>query len=174
MTGWTERAAPLGPGGAHARHRAVRRLLAPTRTTARPWPGGGWQFADRAGRYRHCPDLVALWTAVRSAAGPVVVPDPADRTRRWSLPDPPAPDPHALVVWTAAVLYAGPAPAWLTVRAVGLRLTVAQGEPGEMAPGAPVVTVAGCADGGIGVEAPAGARALAERLADLMAPPDLR
>ncbi|MEW1722494.1 hypothetical protein [Streptomyces sp. NPDC093109] len=171
-TGWPERAAPLGPGGAHARHRAVRRLLAGTRTTARPWHGGGWQFADRAGRYHHCPDLVALWTAVRSAAGPVVVPGPADRTRAWSLPDPHAPDPHALVVWTAAVLHAGPAPAWLTVRAAGLRLTVAAPEPGEA--GGPVVTVVRCADGGLSVGAPAGARALAEGLAGLMVPPERR
>ncbi|MEE1801966.1 hypothetical protein PUR57_25300 [Streptomyces sp. JV176] len=164
--------APLGPGGTAARHRAVRRLLAGTRLTARPWPGGGWQLADRAGRWRHCEGLDALWTAVRALSGPVITPDPGDTTRVWSLPDPYAPDPHALVVWTAAALRAGPASGALTVRAAGWSLT---GGPDPDT--APVLhrEEADPATGGAGgvcVEAPWGARALATDLARVCAPPD--
>ncbi|RDG30083.1 hypothetical protein [Streptomyces corynorhini] len=173
-TGWTERVAPLDPGAATARHRAVRRLLAGTRITVRPWPGGGWQLADRAGRRHHCADLPALWTTVRSLAGPVIAPDPADLTRSWTLPgdEVPRPDPHALVVWTAAALHAGPGPRGLTVRAAGWRLTeaVAPGSltPGSLTPG--TLTPVRCAGDGLTVEALSGARTLARRLAEVMAP----
>lgn len=164
-TGWPERVAPLGPGGTVARHRAVRRLLAGTRTAARPWPGGGWQFTDRAGRLRYCPGLEALWAAVGSAAGPVVVPDPRDEDGVHTLPGPDTgtADPHALVVWTAAALHAGPAAPWLVVRAAGWRMAAGRvdGAPGR----APRVTVGRCAGAGLTVEAPGGARSLAEQLA---------
>ncbi|MFE4056490.1 hypothetical protein ACFXP3_09380 [Streptomyces sp. NPDC059096] len=161
--------APLGPGGTAARHRAVRRLLAGTRLTARPWPGGGWQLADRAGRWRHCAELDALWAAVHTLSGPVVTPDPGDLTRLWRLPRPSTPDPHALVVWTAAALRAGPASGALTVRATGWTLT-AGADPGA----APVLhrAEADPAPGGVCVEAPWGARALAADLARVCAPPD--
>ncbi|MFE3825601.1 hypothetical protein [Streptomyces sp. NPDC059092] len=168
--------APLGPGGTAARHRAVRRLLAGTRLTARPWPGGGWQLADRAGRRRHCEGLDALWTAVRALSGPVITPDPRDPTHLWSLPRPYTPDPHALVVWTAAALRAGPVPGVLTVRAAGWSLTA-----GPDPYSAPVLhhaeadpaDPAGPAAGGLRVEAPWGARALATHLARVCAPPDV-
>ncbi|MEV7423329.1 hypothetical protein [Streptomyces sp. NPDC091212] len=174
-TGWAERVAPLGPGGTTARHRAVRRLLAGTRITVRPWPGGGWQLADRAGRWRHCPDLAALWGTVRSLAGPVITPGPADSTRSWTLPgaDVPRPDPHALVVWTAAALHAGPGPEGLSVRAAGWRLTGAAAPdpltPNPLTPNP--LTPVRCAGDGLTVEAPSGARTLARQLAELMAPP---
>ncbi|MFJ5223425.1 hypothetical protein [Streptomyces sp. NPDC088400] len=206
-TGWPERVAPLGQGGTVARHRAVRRLLSGTRVTVRPWPGGGWQLADRAGRWRHCPDLEALWTTVRSVAGAVITPEPGDDTDAWTrpdagtadvcapdsripdsripdscVPDPRTsdlgtagarasavrtPDPHALVVWTSAVLRAGPAPERLVVRAAGWRLTGAAGSA--------AVVVARCDGEGLTVEAPQGARSLADHLAahlsELSVPP---
>ncbi|MFJ1749508.1 hypothetical protein ACIOJD_25150 [Streptomyces sp. NPDC088116] len=189
--------APLGQGGTVARQRAVRRLLSGTRVTVRPWPGGGWQLADRAGRWRHCQDLEALWTTVRSVAGAVIAPETGDDTDAWTRPDigtadacaPDAcaqasavpdlgtagprasavrtPDPHALVVWTSAVLRAGPAPERLVVRAAGWRLTGAAGSA--------AVTVARCGGEGLMVEAPRGARSLADHLAghlsELSVPP---
>ena len=70
----------------------------------------------------------------------------------------PPPDAHALVVWMSAVLRAGPAPERLVVRAAGWRLTGAADSA--------AVTVARCDGDGVTVEAPRGARSLADHLAD--------
>ncbi|MFE2937801.1 hypothetical protein ACFXKG_01830 [Streptomyces sp. NPDC059255] len=161
--------APLGPGGTAARHRAVRLLLAGTRLTARPWPGGGWQLADRGGRRRHCAGLDALWTAVRALSGPVITAGSGDTTRLHHLPEAPVIDPHALVVWTAAALRAGAVPGPLTVRAAGWSLT------GGAEPGAVPVLHRGDTDPAaraVRVEAAWGARTLAAHLTRVCAAPE--
>ncbi|MER6987871.1 hypothetical protein ABT337_03655 [Saccharopolyspora hirsuta] len=110
--GWTERIAPLTPGSAPRRARALTALLhATTSATARrtrvtTWPGGGLRWQSPKG-WEFAPSLLAAARTLTIQFGPLVPPP-------QSIPAPPreqvlpfAVTAEATAVWCAAAVEAG-------------------------------------------------------------------